>query len=367
MRHDGAVHATSPAAVMNQFAAPTREWFLGAFGSPTPAQSGAWDAIASGAHSLVVAPTGSGKTLAAFLWSLDGLIARQGPTPERSTPDSPAAPDSPSSAASPPAPAKKGTRVLYISPLKALGVDVERNLRAPLIGISQTAARLGVAPPHVSVGVRSGDTPANERRRLLSHPPDILITTPESLYLMLTSKARETLTVVHTVIIDEVHAVAGTKRGAHLAVSLERLDALLDTPAQRIGLSATVEPHSTVARFLGGSAPVTIVAPPSTKNWNLAVTVPVADMTELPALVAAHDLGPASGLAPNASIWPHVEEKIVDAVLAKRSTIIFANSRRLAERLTGRLNEIYIERLELAAMVAGPGATAARDPLRAGE
>ncbi|MHA7303704.1 ATP-dependent helicase [Arthrobacter sp. TMN-49] len=345
MRHDGAVHATQPADLMNQFAAPTREWFLGAFGSPTPAQCGAWDAIASGAHSLVVAPTGSGKTLAAFLWSLDGLIAREGATP--ATPP-------PASAAK--SPATKGSSVLYISPLKALGVDVERNLRAPLIGITQTAARLGVDAPHVTVGVRSGDTPTNERRRLLTHPPDILITTPESLYLMLTSKARETLTDVHTIIIDEVHAVAGTKRGAHLAVSLERLDALLDTPAQRIGLSATVEPHSTVARFLGGHAPVTIVAPPSTKNWNLAVTVPVADMTELPALAGAHDIGPASGLAPNASIWPHVEEKIVDAVLAKKSTIIFANSRRLAERLTGRLNEIYTERLELAALVLEPGA-----------
>lgn len=255
-------------------------------------------------------------------------------------------------------------------------MDVERNLRAPLIGITQTAARLGLDAPAVSVGVRSGDTPTNERRRLLSHPPDILITTPESLYLMLTSKARETLTAVHTIIIDEVHAVAGTKRGAHLAVSLERLDALLETPAQRIGLSATVEPHSTVARFLGGQAPVSIVAPASTKTWNLGVTVPVADMTELPALAAAHDLGPASGLQPNASIWPHVEEKIVDAVLAKKSTIIFANSRRLAERLTGRLNEIYLERLELAELAesasssltddaAGP--TPARDPGRAGE
>ncbi|MHA7177049.1 Lhr family ATP-dependent helicase [Arthrobacter sp. Sr24] len=335
---------------MSQFAEPTREWFLGAFGSPTPAQAGAWDAVSNGAHSLVVAPTGSGKTLAAFLWALDGLIARS---------------SSPEVSATAP---KKGTSVLYISPLKALGVDVERNLRAPLIGITQTAARLGLDAPLVSVGVRSGDTPTNERRRLLSHPPDILITTPESLYLMLTSKARETLTDVHTIIIDEVHAVAGTKRGAHLAVSLERLDALLETPAQRIGLSATVEPHSTVARFLGGQAPVTIVAPASTKTWNLGVTVPVADMTELPALAAAHDLGPASGLAPNASIWPHVEEKIVDAVLAKNSTIIFANSRRLAERLTGRLNEIYLERLELAELEAlADGPTPARGTGRTGE
>ncbi|WP_038466195.1 DEAD/DEAH box helicase [Arthrobacter sp. PAMC 25486] len=372
---------------MNQFAAPTREWFLGAFGSPTPAQSGAWAAIAGGAHSLVVAPTGSGKTLAAFLWALDGLIARESSAASSTTPDPGQLPIGASddgswgdgasgtgtaraSAAKRSAPEKSGTRVLYLSPLKALGVDVERNLRAPLIGITQTAARLGLDAPHVSVGVRSGDTPANERRRLLSHPPDILITTPESLYLMLTSKARETLTDVHTIIIDEVHAVAGTKRGAHLAVSLERLDALLDTPAQRIGLSATVEPHSTVARFLGGLAPVTIVAPASTKTWNLGVTVPVADMTELPALAAAHDLGPASGLAPNASIWPHVEEKIVDAVLAKKSTIIFANSRRLAERLTGRLNEIYVERLELAALgnsVAdtSDGALSSSEPWRA--
>lgn len=316
-------------AVMEQFAPATRNWFLGAFGSATPVQSGAWDAIAKGSHSLVVAPTGSGKTLAAFLWALDWLAAGKSTHPE-----------------------KKGTQVLYISPLKALGVDVERNLRAPLIGITQTAKRDGIDVAQISVGVRSGDTPASERRKLLSHPPDILITTPESLFLMLTSKARETLANVHTVIIDEVHAVAGTKRGAHLAVSLERLDAILENPAQRIGLSATVEPQETVARFLGGSAPVTIVAPPASKTWNLSVTVPVPDMTELPALAQAHDLGPASGLSPNASIWPHVEEKIVDAVLANNSTIVFANSRRLAERLTGRLNEIYLERLEFAELEA---------------
>lgn len=342
MRHDGPVQETTPDAAMNEFAAPTREWFLGAFGTPTPAQSGAWTAIAGGAHSLVVAPTGSGKTLAAFLWALDGLIARAEKPQKTKQSD-----------------AKLGTRVLYISPLKALGVDVERNLRAPLIGITQTATRLGLDAPRVSVGVRSGDTPTNERRRLLSHPPDILITTPESLYLMLTSKARETLADVQTIIIDEVHAVAGSKRGAHLALSLERLDALLERPAQRIGLSATVEPHSTVARFLGGNAPVTVVAPVSTKNWNLAVTVPVADMTELPPLPAAPGADPtaasASGLQPNVSIWPHVEEKIVDAVLAKKSTIIFANSRRLAERLTGRLNEIYAERLELASLGTAVG------------
>ena len=159
--------------------------------------------------------------------------------------------------------------MLYISPLKALGVDVERNLRAPLTGIRHTADRLGTPVPEVSVGVRSGDTPAADRRKLTTAPPDILITTPESLFLMLTSQARESLRGVETVIVDEVHAVAGTKRGAHLAVSLERLDALLDRPAQRIGLSATVRPLDEVARFLGGTAPVEIVAPPSAKEWDL--------------------------------------------------------------------------------------------------
>ncbi|MFI5086386.1 MAG: ATP-dependent helicase [Actinomycetales bacterium] len=331
----------SPA--LEAFSAATREWFTGAFSAPTPAQEGAWRSIASGMNSLVIAPTGSGKTLAAFLWALDRLIAhRQSGDPG-------------------------GTKVLYISPLKALGVDVERNLRAPLVGITQTAKRLGLPAPHVSVGVRSGDTTASERRSLLSRPPEILITTPESLFLMLTSKARETLAQVDTVIVDEVHAVAGTKRGAHLAVSLERLDALLARPAQRIGLSATVEPRETVARFLAGSARVDIVAPPSKKSWNLTVTVPVEDMTDLPAASAAHDLGPASGLAPNASIWPHVEEKIVDHILANASTIVFVNSRRLAERLTGRLNEIYAERLQAeavwdVAVPAAAGTTAAGPP-----
>jgi len=311
--------------VMEAFSRATREWFLGAFAAPTPAQDGAWRAISSGAHALVVAPTGSGKTLAAFLWALDKLLApRARPVQEDK--------------------GKRGTRVLYISPLKALGVDVERNLRSPLIGITQTAKRLGLPAPIVGVGVRSGDTTTAERRALLSHPPDILITTPESLFLMLTSRARETLMDVDTVIVDEVHAVAGTKRGAHLAVSLERLDALLPKPAQRIGLSATVEPRELVAQFLSSSAPVEIVAPAFTKNWKLAVTVPVEDMSDLAGAAGAFDSGPASGLQPQASIWPHVEEKIVDLVLSRQSTIVFANSRRLAERLTARLNEIHAER-----------------------
>ncbi|AMM31292.1 DEAD/DEAH box helicase [Sinomonas atrocyanea] len=360
--------AAGDAAVLDRFGAATREWFLGAFRHPTPAQAGAWEAISSGRHALVVAPTGSGKTLAAFLFSLDRLLAHDGAAPPGAA-GPPSAPSRHGDAALPglgtselePAPAqgtgtaggggrrrapKNHTKVLYISPLKALGVDVERNLRAPLIGISQTARRLGVEVPEVSVGVRSGDTSASDRRALLSNPPDILITTPESLYLMLTSQARETLSQVETVIVDEVHAVAGTKRGAHLAVTLERLDAILPRPAQRIGLSATVEPKELVAQFLAGRAPCEVVAPPAAKTWELTVTVPVEDMSDLQGAAAAHDAGPASGLQPQASIWPHVEEKIVDLVLANRSTIVFSNSRRLAERLTGRLNEIYAERMQ---------------------
>ncbi|PPG68790.1 ATP-dependent helicase [Rathayibacter rathayi] len=317
--------------VLERFSPATRAWFQGAFPAPTTAQEGAWSAISSGAHALVVAPTGSGKTLSAFLWAIDRLV--QSPPPEDP---------------------QHRTRVLYVSPLKALGVDVERNLRSPLVGVTQTALRLsaegiGSAPTTVTVGVRSGDTPAAERRILQKSPPDILITTPESLYLMLTSSARDSLRGVETVIVDEVHAVASTKRGAHLALSLERLDALLPQPVQRIGLSATVRPREEVARFLAGRSPVSIVAPASEKQWDLRVVVPVEDMSEL-GTAAAQDgstmgaTGPQSG-----SIWPHVEESIVDRVLAHTSSIVFANSRRLAERLTARLNEISAERRELAA------------------
>ena len=341
------------ADAMDRFSRPTRDWFLGAFSAPTPAQNGAWNAISSGAHALVVAPTGSGKTLAAFLWALDRLLVSAPAEPEALPGLATAAKGGHRTSARTNSAQRKAaqrkTRVLYISPLKALGVDVERNLRAPLIGITQTAKRLDLPAPLITVGVRSGDTTAADRRSLLSHPPDILITTPESLFLMLTSKARETLNEVDTIIVDEVHAVAGTKRGAHLAVSLERLDALLPKPAQRIGLSATVEPKELVAQFLAGSAPVEIVAPPSRKNWDLTVSVPVEDMSDLRGAAAAFDSGPASGLQPQASIWPHVEEKIVDLVLANQSTIVFANSRRLAERLTARLNEIYTERQLMAA------------------
>ncbi|MGD9960080.1 ATP-dependent helicase [Nocardioides sp.] len=305
------------------FSEPTRTWFAAAFAEPTPAQVGAWDAVGRGQHALVVAPTGSGKTLSAFLWSLDRLLSA--PLPEK----------------------QQRCRILYVSPLKALAVDVERNLRAPLTGIRHTADRLGTPVAEVSVGLRSGDTSAADRRRLTTTPPDIMITTPESFFLMLTSQARESLRSVQTVIIDEVHAVAGTKRGAHLAVSLERLDALLTTPAQRIGLSATVRPLEEVARFLGGTAPVEIVAPVSSKEWDLTVVVPVEDMTEIGQPIEDEGGGSAAGGTRRTSLWPHVEERVADLIGEHRSTIVFANSRRLAERLTARLNEIAADRAGL--------------------
>lgn len=303
-------------SALDTFSPATRNWFTGAFSAPTAAQEGAWGAIAEGSDVLVVAPTGSGKTLAAFLSALDTLA---------STP--------------PPAESRKRCRVLYVSPLKALAVDVERNLRSPLTGIRQESVRLGLPEPEVRVGIRSGDTPAAERRSLATRPPDILITTPESLFLMLTSAAREALEGVETVILDEVHAVAGTKRGAHLALSLERLDELLPKPARRIGLSATVRPVDEVARFLSPQRRVEIVQPASGKEFDLSVVVPVEDLGELGGSPVSDE---GSGDRP--SIWPHVEERIADLIQSHRSTIVFANSRRLAERLCNRLNEIAYER-----------------------
>jgi len=305
---------------MPRFSPATQAWFDGAFAAPTPAQEGAWDAIAEGNHTLVVAPTGSGKTLAAFLSALDRIAALP-------VPDDP----------------MRRCRVLYVSPLKALAVDVERNLRAPLAGIRHAATRMGLPLPDITVAMRSGDTSADERRRFARHPTDILITTPESLFLLLTSSAREALRGVDTVIVDEVHSVCATKRGAHLALSLERLDAILDAPAQRIGLSATVRPLDEVATFLAGGRPATVVAPPIDKTFDLTVVVPIEDMSSLGELTG--DLsGAAAGAERRASIWPHVEERVLDLIEAHRTTIVFANSRRLAERLTARLNELEDER-----------------------
>jgi len=340
---------------LGRFSTLTRAWFENAFAAPTPAQVGAWEAIAGGGNALVVAPTGSGKTLAAFLQAIDHL------------------------AAAPPVDPKQRLRVLYVSPLKALAADIERNLRAPLAGLRAVAARLGQPLPQLTVDMRTGDTPAEARRRFPAKPPDILITTPESLFLLLTSQAREALRQVETVIVDEVHSVVGTKRGAHLALSLERLDELLPRPAQRIGLSATVRPLDEVARFLGGRQPVTVVAPPSQKSFDLQVVVPVEDMAaigEVPAvpspsltpsavpspsltpappigtppppagadglegLGALGDVVPADDDPERRSIWPHIDERLLELIRAHHSTIVFTNSRRLAERLCARLNEL---------------------------
>ncbi|QFY14137.1 ATP-dependent helicase [Nonomuraea phyllanthi] len=381
---------------MDQFSQVTREWFAGAFLAPTAAQEGAWESISRGDNTLVVAPTGSGKTLAAFLWSLDRLAsekageigepggpgvagnpaavtgagpagkpeavrragkagaagkakaARQARTAQaraagqaRATGQGKAGRNGEEGGESEP---RKGTRVLYVSPLKALAVDVERNLRAPLAGLRQTARRLGLPVPEISVAIRSGDTPSEDRRRYATRPSDILITTPESLFLLLTSQAREALRGVETVIVDEVHAVAATKRGAHLALTLERLDALLDRPAQRIGLSATVRPVSEVAAFLGGTRPATVVQPPSEKRIEVEVVVPVEDMTEMDGRPQPDGEGDFAPEPANRSIWPHVEERLFDLIGAHSSTIVFANSRRLAERLCTRLNELAYER-----------------------
>ncbi|GAA2001941.1 ATP-dependent helicase [Nocardiopsis rhodophaea] len=309
---------------LSRFSPATRAWFRDAFpGGATPAQTGAWETISRGENSLVIAPTGSGKTLSAFLWALDGLAHAPAGPPDRA----------------------RRCRVLYVSPLKALAVDIERNLRAPLSGIRRAAERMAEHVPDISVGVRTGDTPAAERRKLGTAPPDILITTPESLFLILTSQARGGLGGVETVIVDEVHALAGTKRGAHLSLSLERLDELLDRPAQRIGLSATVRPAAEVASFLGGARPATVVAPPNRPHLDLRISVPVEDMTELEATIDSSRSDDTAAKA-RTSIWPHVEEKILDLVERHRSSIVFTNSRRVAERLCARLNELATERAD---------------------
>jgi len=314
--------ATYDAAMkgLTDFTPATRAWFEASFAEPTAAQAKGWPAIAAGDHVLIHAPTGSGKTLAAFLWTLDRLLHEAVPSrPDR-------------------------CRVLYISPMKALAYDVDRNLRAPLAGIRHAATRLGLASlPDLTTFLRTGDTTPEDRRRMMRTPPDILITTPESLYLLLTSSARQVLGSVRWVIVDEVHAVAGTKRGAHLTVTLERLEEVTKVSPQRIGLSATQRPLSTLALFLGGAKEtdggelrlrsVTIVDAPTDRAMELEVVVPVEDMNEPP---------PPDPLDPSAnrsrSIWPAIYPKLVELIQQHRSTIVFANSRRLAERICSEIN-----------------------------
>ncbi|MCP5026995.1 MAG: DEAD/DEAH box helicase [Actinomycetia bacterium] len=327
MPTDGDTPAELPDALAG-FSEPARAWFTTTFGEPTRAQALGWPAIAGGDHTLILAPTGSGKTLSAFFWSLDQLATREVPDDK-----------------------DRRTRVLYLSPLRALAVDIEKNLRAPLHGVDLAAHRLGVERHVPTVGMRTGDTPADERRALVRRPPDVLITTPESLYLMLTSKARETLQGVEVVIIDEIHAMAGTKRGSHMAVSLERLEAVTDRPPQRIGLSATQRPLDEIARFLGGfeagesgrPRPVAIVDAGLTKQLEIEVVVPVDDMGALGDIIDEPVSGPAAGGPVRRSIWPSMHPRLLELVQENRSTLIFVNARRLAERLATRLNELALQ------------------------
>jgi ATP-dependent Lhr-like helicase len=311
-----------------RFSLATRTWFEETFERPTDAQRKAWPAIQDGASTLLLAPTGSGKTLAAFLAAIDRAITSEEP------------------------PKAERCKILYVSPLKALAVDVERNLRAPLAGITKTAERLGVPCRALEVAMRTGDTPASERARIQRRPPDLLITTPESLYLMLTSGARELLRSVDTVIVDEIHAVAPTKRGAHLFLSLERLEALRPEGArslQRIGLSATQRPIEEVARLLGGMMrvgeqfvprPVRVADARAEKNIELSIEVPVDDMASLGASDRPGAIrGDSNEGAPPRSIWTSIHPRLVELVRAHRSTMIFVNNRRLAERLAAALNE----------------------------
>ncbi|QGS34865.1 ATP-dependent helicase [Corynebacterium xerosis] len=343
---------------LGRFTPSVATWFRDVFAEPTDVQVEAWKAISEGENALVVAPTGSGKTLAAFLWAIGSLV--EGRHEGGDGPRDHVRGDSGGDSGTDPrdrGQAARGVRVLYISPLKALAVDVENNLRAPLTGINRVAARLGQDPAKVSVAVRSGDTPSSERARQVRNPPDILITTPESLYLLLTSKAREILGTVDTVIIDEIHAMAGTKRGVHLALSLERLERLAGREIQRIGLSATVRPLTSVARLLGGDRPVEIIDPPSRKEWELGVHVAVEDMSDLqdrpvPSRDSIFDDGLTAGsgtesaLPTQGSIWPFIEERVFDEIMGHRSTLVFVNSRRTAERLTSRLNELHALRTD---------------------
>ncbi len=299
---------------LDLFAPATREWFAAAFAEPTQVQERGWNEVAAGRHVLMAAPTGSGKTLAAFLWCLDRLSG------EATPPDA------------------ERCRVLYVSPLKALAHDVDRNLRSPLVGIRRQVETAGLPAPDITVAIRTGDTPSEARRAMERHPPDILITTPESLYLLLTSAARRILASVRWLIVDEIHSVAATKRGSHLALSLERLCVLTRVEPQRIGLSATQRPLEEVARFLGGAGrDVAIVDAGRLKTMDVRVEVPVDDMARLPVS--------EEGGRPVNSIWPAIYPRLLSLIREHRSTIVFVNSRRLAERLAARINELAGEDL----------------------
>jgi ATP-dependent Lhr-like helicase len=304
---------------LSAFTPTVRDWFRGAFAEPTPAQAQAWPAIASGEHVLISAPTGSGKTLAAFLWAIDrlhGAAARSGDgDPSRD----------------------RRTSVVYVSPLKALSYDIERNLRAPLRGVGAD----------IRVAVRTGDTPQRERQAMLRQPPDILITTPESLYLMLTGRAQEMFAGTEVCIVDEIHAVAATKRGSHLALTLERLELAAGRDVQRIGLSATQNPLDEVARFMvGPRRSCRIVDTGVRKELDLKIHVPVESMVE-PDATPAPDLDPLVGgsEATRRSIWPAIYPELLELIRAHRSTILFVNARRAAERLALRLNDLAGEEL----------------------
>jgi ATP-dependent Lhr-like helicase len=374
----------SRAKALELFHPAVVEWFRSSFEAPTPPQSQGWPAIAAGDSTLILAPTGSGKTLTAFLWCINRLMFEPPPDP------------------------KHRCRVLYISPLKALAVDIERNLRSPLAGIANRAVARGDAHHTPAIAVRTGDTPAIERDRFRREPADILITTPESLYLLLTSNAREALRSIDTLIIDEIHALVPTKRGAHLALSIERLQMLAGRPLQRIGLSATQRPLDEVARFLGGaepprprraaaatkgrkpaavdgeqrvhdefaeegsaairSRPVTIVDTSEKKKLELSIEVPVEDMARLgqPEEIPS---GPASQGPVRQSIWTAIHPRLLELILAHRSTLIFVNSRRIAERLAAALNELAGEVLVRShhGSLARPQRIEVEDRLKAGQ